>query len=76
VPIGIKLHVLPYYSWIQRGAWLQQFLELKPEHVRTPRRNQDDESEGRREVSWIWMARSGLTEIEDVTEEEIGESKF
>jgi len=58
------------------GSWMERLLELKAEHVRTPRRNQDDESEGRREVSWIWMVKSHLPSLlEPVSEEEIGDSK-
>lgn len=44
------------------GAWSEHFLELKPEHVKGPGRSDDDVSEGRRELSWIWMAKSRFGE--------------
>jgi hypothetical protein len=40
------------------GEWSNSLQELKPEHVRSPGRHEDDRSEGHREVSWIWMAQS------------------
>ena len=41
----------------QGAEWSQRFRELKAEHVKGPRRTEEDKSEGRRELSWIWMAR-------------------
>lgn len=58
------------------GSWSQRFLELKPEHVKSPGRGNDDESEGRREISWIWMMKVDGGEVNaSVSEEEIGNSK-
>jgi hypothetical protein len=58
------------------GSWMGRFLELKAEHVKGPGRGRDEESEGRREVSWIWMMRA---ENQDgnmkADEEEIGDSE-
>ena len=49
----------------------------KAEHVKGPRRTEEDKSEGQRELSWIWMVRSA-SEPSDQTilsEKEFGESK-
>ena len=40
-----------------QGNWSKKFHELRAEHVKGPRREDDDASEGRRELSWIWMVR-------------------
>jgi hypothetical protein len=60
-----------------RGSWSQQFLELKKEDVKGPNRGKDDKSEGRRELSWIWlMPSSGFDDIgANATEEEMGDSE-
>jgi hypothetical protein len=39
------------------GSWDEEFLELRQEHVRGPGRALDDQSEGRRELSWIWLVQ-------------------
>ena len=57
------------------GSWSQEFLKLKPEHVRLPGRHEDDEGEGRRELSWIWMASSTSDINTCASEEEIGDSE-
>jgi hypothetical protein len=58
------------------GPWLERFLELKPEHVKAPQRSEDDESEGRRELSWIWMVKANSQDVNmGASEEEIGDSK-
>jgi len=45
---------------------------LKPEDIRVPGK-QDDETEGKRELSWIWLAEHGeRKKVLEVTEEEIG----
>jgi len=54
------------------GSWLQKYLELKREHIRTPRRGDQEESEGRREISWIWMVRAN--DPDTASEEEISNS--
>jgi hypothetical protein len=40
------------------GTWDGEFLELRQEHVRGPGRALEDQSEGRRELSWIWLVKS------------------
>jgi hypothetical protein len=56
------------------GSWTEQFLELKVEDVRPPMRNVD-ESEGRRQVSWIWMVKpdSNIHVMDDETDIDEGE---
>jgi hypothetical protein len=56
------------------GSWSQRYLELKPEDIRTPGRGDHEESEGRREVSWIWMVR--VNEADIASEEEINDSMY
>ena len=36
------------------GDWERRLLPLRPEDIRGPTR-QDDESEGRRRLTWIWL---------------------
>jgi len=58
--------------------WSERFLELKAEHVKGLHRGEDDESEGRQELSWIWMVRSHSRPNDlnnQASEEEIGESE-
>lgn len=59
------------------GEWSKRFRELRAEHVRGPRRNEEDQSEGRRELSWIWMVRSASESSDPSTmgDQEFGESK-
>jgi hypothetical protein len=58
------------------GSWSERFPELKAEDVRGPGKREDGESEGRRELSWIWMARSDNQDVsKEAKEDEIGESK-
>jgi hypothetical protein len=59
------------------GDWSIQLLELKPEHVKGPGRGKEDASEGRRELSWIWMAKSDRNDIDksNASEDEIGDCK-
>jgi hypothetical protein len=58
------------------GSWSERFLELKPGHVKGPGRGKDDESEGRRELSWIWMMRSDSGNLNTGGNEiEVGDSK-
>jgi hypothetical protein len=54
------------------GSWVQKYLELKQEDVRNPGRGDHEVSEGRREVSWIWMVRVNDADIG--SEEEISNS--
>lgn len=42
------------------GSWQDCLKELKPEHIRIPGRRSTDESEGRRDISWIWKATRDL----------------
>lgn len=57
------------------GSWTQKFFQLKKEHVKTLGRNLDEESEGRRETSWIWMMRPELGPEDVASEEEMSESE-
>jgi hypothetical protein len=41
------------------GDWSIRLQELKHEDIKPPRRDEDDKSEGDREVSWIWMVQRG-----------------
>ena len=54
------------------GSVLQRYLELKQEDVRNPGRGDQEVSEGRREVSWIWMVRVNDGDVG--SEEEISNS--
>jgi hypothetical protein len=60
------------------GNWITRLKELRVEDVKGPRR-EDDESEGNRELSWIWFvqreAMGGSSENISPSEDEIGESK-
>jgi hypothetical protein len=59
------------------GSWSRQFLELKSQDVKGPSRGKDDESEGRRELSWIWLEPSEFEHVDaNMSEKEIGDSKF
>jgi hypothetical protein len=58
------------------GLWSQNLLELKPADVKGPGRK-ENESEGRRELSWIWMVNSGPDDLSaTLSEEEIGDCEF
>jgi hypothetical protein len=35
--------------------WQRRLLPLRPDDIRGPSRQDDDESEGRRELTWIWL---------------------
>ena len=48
---------------------VSHFLELKDEHVKGPHRDPDDVSEGRRELSWIWLVRGLGTADGDESDE-------
>ncbi|KIM72769.1 hypothetical protein PILCRDRAFT_15830 [Piloderma croceum F 1598] len=53
--------------------WQRRLLPLRPEDIRGPTR-QDDESEGRRELTWIWLAgRVAQVPVNDGDEFEIAE---
>jgi hypothetical protein len=55
------------------GDWRRRLLPLRPEDIRGPTR-QDDESEGRRELTWIWLAgRVAQVPVNDGDEFEIAE---
>jgi hypothetical protein len=55
------------------GEWSKRLRILKAEHIKGPRRDEDDRSEGHRELSWIWMIRSEGEVAGEL--EEIGDSK-
>jgi hypothetical protein len=43
------------------GDWQHRLLPLRSEDIRGPTRTDDDESEGRRELSWIWVTASRVS---------------
>lgn len=47
------------------GSWMGRLKELSAADVRPPNRTQDDESEGRRTLAWIWTATRDDLEVED-----------
>jgi hypothetical protein len=56
---------------------VSRFLELKDEHIKGPHRDPDDVSEGRRELSWIWLVRkSGTADGEENDEAKINDCEF
>jgi hypothetical protein len=54
------------------GDWQIRLLPLRSEDVQGPGRG-DGESEGRRELSWIWLSPSGLKNVSDGDEFEVAE---
>jgi hypothetical protein len=61
------------------GDFGSQFQELKPEHIRSPHRDDDDYvGEGHREISWIWLARRPGQESQDEEDDDSSytDSKF
>jgi hypothetical protein len=54
------------------GDWRRQLPPLRPEDIRGPTK-QDDESEGRRELTWIWLIRTTQLPANDGDEFEIAE---
>jgi hypothetical protein len=42
------------------GDWQRRLLPLRSEDIRGPTRTDDDESEGKRELSWIWVTKSSV----------------
>jgi hypothetical protein len=59
------------------GDWMLRLLQLKADDVRAPCRSDEDESEGKRELSWIWVVQGDkVKELDtEVGMEEIDESK-
>jgi hypothetical protein len=59
------------------GDWMLRLLQLKADDVRAPCRHDEEESEGKRELSWIWVVQGDKINESDteVGEEEIDESK-
>jgi hypothetical protein len=56
------------------GDWQRRLLPLRPEDIRGPTRLDDDESEGRRELTWIWVTgRTTQVSANDGDEFEIAE---
>jgi hypothetical protein len=53
------------------GEWKTYLLELKDDDIRSPRRK-DDESEGYREVPWIWRVTQQLVQGKVSSPEQIG----
>ena len=54
------------------GSWTSRLRELNAGDVRAPCRDEEDVSEGRRELSWIWLENNGTS----ATEDEIGHSEL
>jgi hypothetical protein len=57
------------------GDWLHRLLPLHNEDVRGPGRGEDKESEGRRQLSWIWQT-ARRTPAGEGDEFEIAEGMF
>lgn len=57
------------------GSWSVTFLPLRTKDVRGPQRNDDDESEGRRELSWIWLSPNANHRV-DADDAEVAEGLF
>ena len=57
------------------GDWLQRLLPLRGEDIRGPGRGEDEESEGRRQLSWIWQT-ARRTPLDHGDEFEIAEGMF
>lgn len=57
------------------GEWQDQLRPLLAIDVRGPGRYDDDDSEGRRELSWIWLQTDRILES-DQSESEYSESKY
>jgi hypothetical protein len=55
------------------GSWTRRLRELKKTDVRTVGKGAADESEGHREISWIWRTKGD--EGTEASEEEMGEGK-
>jgi hypothetical protein len=49
------------------GTWIMRFHELKPEDIRAPGK-EDDEQEGNRSISWIWLTSSENHKLADDTQ--------
>jgi hypothetical protein len=63
------------------GSWISRFKVLSPEDIRAPGRQDDDdgndrESEGRREIPWIWMGSYDKEGSNQASEEEIGQCEY
>ena len=58
------------------GGWIMRLRELKADDVKGPKRD-DDEAEGTRQLSWIWLTPSGeqLPTPNSLNQNEIDESK-
>ncbi|KAI0047219.1 hypothetical protein FA95DRAFT_1465725, partial [Auriscalpium vulgare] len=57
------------------GDWSTRMHILRADDIRGPHREEDERSEGRHEVSWIWLApRQGPRDDNDESTEEFGEA--
>lgn len=52
------------------GEWQKRLLPLLTRDVRGPGRYDEDKSEGRREVSWIWLTGAQVTEGDELEQAE------
>jgi hypothetical protein len=58
------------------GDWIQRLRILNPDDVRSPVRDEDDETEGHRQPSWIWLTQRDEGSISVCVDEgEVNESK-
>jgi hypothetical protein len=60
------------------GEWALRLLELTAADVKPPRRDKENDiTEGKHVLSWIWIVQRGESVVsEDASEEEIGDSKL
>ena len=58
------------------GKWTSRLQVLQDTDIRSPHRDQDDPSEGRRELSWIWLAARVSGRPTEATEGELNQSKL
>lgn len=58
------------------GEWSVTLLPLRSRDIRGPQRDDDDESEGRRELSWIWLSPTAQHRVQSDDEREVAEGRF
>lgn len=58
------------------GEWRSRLQLLKDTDIRSPHREEDDPTEGRRELSWIWLAGRAGGRPMLATEDELNQSKW
>jgi hypothetical protein len=58
------------------GSWTKTLLDLRTKDIKGPGREQDDGSEGRRELSWIWTVKGMSDDGAMPDEDELDKSKW